>query len=153
MFPDIRTLITAAHRQKRTHKNSVAGSSCGRVFLPYSGFCVICDFGLLCQLPLQTLQGWGGSCRTELCWLSIWWKEAANGTPLLQAKIICIYHTEEPMQRDIILQFEIASTQSSLIKQWQELLFWIKNSWLGAHAYDCAGGFALIICGKDIIRL
>lgn len=73
-------------RKQRTNTNRhIAGSSCGRVSV---------FFGFLCHLWLRAimstssahLQGWGGSCKTELSWLSIWQEEAACGTPLFQIK-------------------------------------------------------------------
>lgn len=54
-----KTLGPWCKQHTNTHTNLLQLEAVAAEFLSYLGFCVICDFGLLCQLPLQT-------CRAEV---------------------------------------------------------------------------------------
>ena len=77
-----KTLGPWCKQHTNTHEPSIAGSGRGRVSVLFGFLCHLWLWAIM-STSSADLQGWGGSCRTELSWLSIWWEEAAYGTPLL----------------------------------------------------------------------
>lgn len=143
MFQDIRTLVDASH------KPSVAGSSCGSVSILF-GF--LCHFWLWAIMLTSSadLQGWGGSYRTALSWLNIWWEEDAYGTTLLQTKL-------ENAANNLHFSPIAPRSQCSMIISLYNLKlhelraywsnsdrvcsFWSSTEFrLRMHAYNCRGG-------------
>lgn len=168
MFQDIRTLMNAAHKHTHTHIPSVAGSSCGRVSVLFGFLCHSWLWAIM-STSSADLQGWGGSCRTELSWLSIWREEAAYGnrsssnrgrnTPLT----LCISPLPLPSasrsQRSMIISLydsrlhQLGAHWSNCDRNWG---FGSRSQFcLEVHEYNwrARGVLFLFRRGRDIIRL